>query len=348
MTPSPFWNSYLSSNANTRDLSQKLEECETAFADHKENISELIHRFNPSSIAVLGSGYLNDIPLKDLIQKNRVVYLVDWIEDVSKVGFSRKIIRKDENNCVNCLLCSDCYSDRYCKNFTGELLTDGLCTGYEPTSEPFDTCKNYEAATDPEFQKADITGGVAVHFTKRIELEIARCKSPKRAFQRAISIVTNTGFTPLKIESNSIDLVTSSMVLSQFDTEPYTYFATLLEERFGRDELIRCETILRPLMERLRTALFTHQVDAHLQEMHRILRKDVRSRAYLSAELFRSFPNSDSFFLVQDMPKALELISRYFHFEFDSQSKSQPLNRSSYGRGVSMNQCLILTPKTCI
>ncbi len=167
MKKTTFWDSYLSMDTNKEQFKERLCLCEHAFAAHKENISKLITSLNPSSIAVLGSGYLNDIPLQNLIQENRKVYLIDWIENVSKVGVSKHIICRSEDNCPSCLFCSKGTSDRYCKNYTGELLRDGVCTGYQPVKEPFDTCKNYDPATDPYFMKADITGGVARGFSEK-------------------------------------------------------------------------------------------------------------------------------------------------------------------------------------
>jgi hypothetical protein len=345
MNKSAFWDSYLSIDSDKEIGMEAWCLCEAAFASHKENISKLIKSLNPSSIAVLGSGYLNDIPLYDLIEENRKVYLVDWIDNISKVGVSKNIICRPDDNRIECLLCSESTGKRYCKNYTGEVLRDRVCTGYESVKEPFDTCKNYDPATDPYFIKADITGGVARSFSEKIEEMIGTCNTVKQAFIKAGAIAERLKYRSMEMESDSIELVTSSMILSQFDVEPYTFFASLLENKFGRAEILKHESKLLPLMEKLRTRLFISQVESHIKEMYRILIKDGRSRAYLSAELFRSFSDGKRFFLVQDMSKALEIIGKYFFYEFDDDVGISTLKKSKLGDGISVNQSYVLTPK---
>ncbi|PHR93990.1 MAG: hypothetical protein COA78_32200 [Blastopirellula sp.] len=344
MIQSIFWDSYLAADVQSANLKQRLCACEAAFADHKSNIAKLIQQQNPTSVAILGAGYLNDIPLDDLVHGDRKVYLVDWIDDVSKVGVSNKILCTTDEGNTSCLFCSEKDPKSFCTNYTGELLSDGLCTGYEPLSQPLDTCKNYEPGTNPRFLKADITGGVAVNFSKDMEKAIRNCKTAKQAFKKAIHIAENARFSAMDIESDSIDLVTSSMIISQFDAEPYNYFATLLEQQFDTAEIQKHQKTLIPLMEQLRTKLFTQQVESHVKEIYRILKKNGQAKAYLSAELFRSC-SDQQFFLVQDMPKALEIIGQYFFFELGDQLETETLSKSNLGNGTSVNQCYVLSPK---
>ena len=345
MNKSAFWDSYLSVDAGKQIVNETLCLCEAAFASHRVNISRLVKSLNPSSIAILGSGYLNDIPLYDLLEKDRKVYLVDWIENVSKVGVSKNIICRSGDDHTECLFCSKSTGERYCKNYTGELLRDGVCTGYEPVMEPFDTCRNYEPADVPYFIKADITGGVARSFCEKIERMIDACDTVKQAFIKACAIAEQSRYRVMEIASDSIELVTSSMVLSQFDVEPYAYFMHILENEFGRNGILKYEKKLLPLMEKLRTRLFINQVESHIKEMYRILIKDGRSRAYLSAELFRSFSDGKRFFLVQDMSRTLEIIGRYFYYEIDDDTAINTLKKSKLGDGVSVNQCYVLAPR---
>ena len=345
MRKSVFWDSYLSTYQITDDFEERLCLCEAAFATHKDNISRLINIIDPSSIAVLGSGYLNDIPLANLIQKDRKVFLVDWIDNVSKRGVSKKIISTAKDGTKNCLFCKKCKGELYCKNYTGEPLVEGVCTGYEPISRPFDTCKNYSPASQPYFMKADITGGVARHFSELVEPSVLRSKTVKQAFSKAISITKILKYTAMEIETNSIDFVTSSMVLSQFNDEPYGFFSKLIQSKFGRVEILRHEEKLRPLMEQLRSNLFLFQVESHIKEIHRIAKKNGRPSVYLSSEIFRSIPDKKAYFLVQDMSKALELVSKYFDFSFDDDFDIDSLNKVKIGDGISINQCYILIPK---
>ncbi|NQV71362.1 MAG: hypothetical protein HQ498_15150, partial [Pseudohongiella sp.] len=140
----------------------------------------------------------------------------------------------------------------------------------------------------------------------------------------------------------------SSMVLSQFDFEPYGYFTNMLIERFGSDEVRRHESKLTPLLEMLRDKLFLAQVESHIKEMYRIIKKDLKPRIYLSAELFHSYPGTDRYFLVQHMPKALEIISKYFYFDFNQSFPDNALKKSRVGEGDSVTQCYLLVPKESV
>jgi hypothetical protein len=341
---SSFWDSYLSSSVSDVLLKDRYCRWEKSFSDHKEIISKLIGSLNPASIAILGSGFLNDVPLADLIDENRKVYLVDWIKDISEMGVNGSIIEKKGNR-YSCLFCLNGAGKKYCKNYVDVVSEDEVCVGFESDEKTFCVCKNYDPATEPSFLKADITGGVSRSFAEKIEKNIISCKTPKAAFLKAIAFVDRYKYKPIPIPNNSIDLVTSSMVLSQFDVEPYTYFSRLLEKRFGREELKKHESKLMPLMEKLRTKLFCVQVECHIKEMHRIAKKNESSRAYLSAELFRSYSDRDHYFPVQDMPKAIEVIGKYFHFNFGDLLGEKVLRKSNSGDGVSINQSFVLIPK---
>lgn len=338
-----FWDRYLISRASHLELKEKYCLYQNTFADHKKCISRLIESIKPSSVAILGSGCLIDIPLADLVAKKRKIYLVDWIKDVSKMGVYNSIIVKKEGN-FSCLFCLKDSGEEYCKNFTGVIAENDVCTRFEPIENPFCSCANYDPAVNPSFLKADITGGVSRNFAEKTEKYILACKTPKSAFLKAIAIVDQYKYKPMPIPNNSIDLVTSSMVISQFDVEPYKYFSFLLEKRFGRSELVKYAAKLMPLMEKLRTKLFCLQVESHIKEIYRILKKNKKSRAYFSAELFRSHSDSDSYFLVQDMPKAIEVIGKYFYFEFDNTLGENILKKAELFDGGSINLSYVLIP----
>jgi hypothetical protein len=60
---------------------------------------------------------------------------------------------------------------------------------------------------------------------------------PREAFLIAINECARTELIYGEIPTGSLDLVTSTMVVSQFDHEPYTYFPRVLEAHFGRDKI---------------------------------------------------------------------------------------------------------------
>lgn len=347
MGESNFWRHYLAEQARPYLSDGNFGVCEQAFIQQKQNIAELVHRLSPTSVAILGAGYLNDIPLTDLLAAGRQVYLVDWLEDAPVVGVSRLLLQQDEEDAqYRCLFCDMRTGKDYCKKFSGEYLAEGVCTAFLPSTVPYLTCENYEPSDEPRFIRADITGGIARSFAANIEEQLLFCSTPREALLQANSYVERYQYRPLPIEDDSVELVTSSMVLSHFDFEPYNYFVALLEDRFGRKQLQAQEAELNAHMEELRTRLFTLQVDAHAREIYRIVKKDNQARVYLSAELFRSYPNSKHSFVVRDMPGVLEILDKYFLFAFEEETDGKVLSKSVLGDGTSINQCYRLVART--
>ncbi len=134
------------------------------------------------------------------------------------------------------------------------------------------------------------------------------------------------------------------MVASQFDAEPYTYFAMLLELKFGRDAILHKEDRLLHLMEELRTELFRVQMEGHAEEMHRLVRKD-RGRAYFSVEIFRAAPKGEQYFLVHEIPQALAILRRHFHFDLDAIPHDRMIRATQLGDATSFILSALLVPK---
>jgi hypothetical protein len=113
---------------------------------------------------------------------------------------------------------------------------------------------------------------------------------------------------------------------------------------FGREAVLRKEKTLLPLMDRLRGEIFQTQVEGHVRELHRLVEKSC-GKVYFSVELFRTVPERDEFFLVQEIPKAMDAIGRYFLFDFEIIPPDKVLLRADAGEGVSLVQSYFLTPK---
>jgi hypothetical protein len=346
MNHSNFWNAYLRETAAGAGFESGLDHCRAALAHQRETLARLVHALHPDSVAVLGAGYLNDIPLADLVDGQTKLFLVDWKEDAPRVGMARSILRA-ENGQHHCLFCKTRAGQSYCGNFSDAPGDAGVCRAFRLESAPAVACAEYVPAEEPVFVRADVTGGVASRFAAAAEKIVAACHSPKEAFLKAIKIAHSAKPGALPLADRSIELVTSSMVLSQFDVEPYNYFARQLEERFGRDEILKHADKLVPLMEQLRTHLFLAQVAAHVNEMWRIVKRTASARVFLSTELFRCHPpgGADCFFLVRDMARALETIGAHFHFEFAGRFDDTVIRKSTIGDGVSVIHSYILVPR---
>lgn len=348
MPNSTFWNSYLSPGLDDSTVQNEFSSYKQGFSHHRETIAHMIDMLVPDSVAILGSGFLNDIPVSDIVPRSGDIYFVDWIENISQLGMSRSIIHKDDEGCYNCLFCSACAGSEFCSNFSGVIEGKNVCKEFQAVEESYTACKNYQPASQPRFIKADITGGVGRSFSGKIEKRLNNCKTAKEAILKASTITDNFDYQALPIEADSIELATSSMVLSQFDFEPYGYFTNQLIGRFGLEEIKQHELKLAPLLETLRDKLFIAQVESHIKEIYRIIKKDLKPRIYLSAELFHSYPGTDRYFLVQHMPKALEIISKYFYFDFNQPYPEDALIKSQVGEGCSVTQCYLLTARESV
>ena len=96
-------------------------------------------------------------------------------------------------------------------------------------------------------------------------------------------------------------------------------------------------------MEKLRSALFTHQVQRHLDEVQRILAPG--GVCYLSFEIFATVPQSHQWFMVEGVPKVLEAAGNRFHFNFDIIPENESITRFQAGDGHSLTLCVVLEPK---
>ncbi len=309
-------------------------------------IRRILVELRPQRIACLGSGYLNDIPLNDLVLTGGEVYLVDWISGISEEGFRGSLIQ-GANEEFSCFLCDErCDPGRYCSAFqhtAGPLAP--VCDNFRLQEKPIPHCASYRHGVEPRFINADVTLGRASWFARRAKRVVHSSKSLEQSFKRAIRECARCSSVDeeIPIQSNSMDLVTSSMVISQFDYEPYAYFSNLLAERFSTKTLLSKEKRLRPLMESLRAELFSLQVQAHAKEMHRIVNKE-RGKVYFSVELFRTLPQKQEYFLVHEMTRAIKILADYFHFDFQTIPPERALRKSKSGEGYSLVQCFLLTP----
>ncbi|MCH7629599.1 MAG: hypothetical protein IH997_12935, partial [Proteobacteria bacterium] len=120
------------------------------------------------------------------------------------------------------------------------------------------------------------------------------------------------------------------MLVSQFAYEPYQFFSFRTAERLGPPTPEQEERLL-PAMEKLRSALFTHQVQRHLDEVQRILAPG--GICYLSFELFSTVPQSHQWFMVEGVPTVMEAAGKRFHFNFDIIPENELVTQSQTSTG---------------
>lgn len=341
------WSQYLNAPLDPRTMENRRTQCAAAFRDQQDNLIKCYRTFTPKTIACMGAGCLTDIPVDVFLRGDSRVTLIDWIPQITEIGFQRDLVRR-EGKKYACLVCEvETCPEQICQGFAkSQSRLGGVCDNFSLSDDPNCLCAGYQAGPSPRFVTAEVTQGRAGQFAQRMTAAAPTCDTAAQCFQKAIEICQDCAdiHEELPLQTGSIDLVTSSMVVSQFEYEPYGFFSKLLARRYGADSLLH-DTALIPLMETLRTKLFELLMDAHLSELYRVVNKD-HGKVYFSVELFssQSQPQEDQYFLVQGMPQVLEKLRTLFLFDFSVIPLQRAYRRTKVGDQTSIIQSYVLTP----
>jgi len=342
------WSQYLSAPIDPQAVEDRRTQCDAAFRDQQDNLIKCYRTFKPKTIACMGAGCLTDIPVDVFLRGGSRVALIDWIPQITELGFQRDLVRRDGNKYA-CLVCEvETCPEQVCQGFAkSQSRRGGVCDNFRLSDNPSCCrCAGYKAGPSPLFLTAEVTQGRAGQFAQRMTAAALTCDTAAQCFQKAIDVCHDCAEIreELPLPTGSIDLVTSSMVVSQFEYEPYGFFSKLLARRYGADALLH-DTALIPLMETLRTKLFELLMDAHLSEIYRVVNKD-HGKVYFSVELFSSQPQleKDQYFLVQGMPQVLEKLRTLFLFDFSVIPLQRAYRRTKMGAQSSIIQSYVLTP----
>ena len=320
--------------------------CGGTFAKDRENLSRFYRLFKPKEIGCLGSGCLNDIPIEEFLRGGSRVWLVDWIPGISEKSFAFDLIRSDDagHACILCNLPGG--GEHFCKNFKAPEQKAHVCDNFCLTEGFPPRCARYAPGSEPRFITCDTTLGRATCFATSAERIVARAKTPAECFQAALEECRRSCWKlnrKLDIPDGTLDFVSSVMVMSQFEHEPFTFFSRLLARRFGEERLAKEEEHLAPLMEGLRAELLRMQVEGHAREMYRLVNKK-RGHAYFSVELFEKHADRKDFFVVEGAASMLETLGNYFFFDFEALPLDRALRRVNVGEGRSVVQSFLLAP----
>jgi hypothetical protein len=347
------WDGYLTPRECS--VAEHRAKSASAFARQRENIRKLCRILRPRTVVCMGAGYLNDIPEDDFIAIGADLYFVDWMKGITEQAFQHDLVSRIENRFA-CLVCK-CSGDpqKYCRNY--RKLSNGLtfsraeesgdyCENFLPAGEnATPLCSNYSRGEFPHFVHADVTQGMAEHFAREVPAILQRAKNPRQAFHRAIQASERSGSNKLlPLADHSVDFITSSMVVSQFDFEPYTYFIRNLLLRFGNDLTGRHVDALETLEKNLRDNLFLAQVEGHCREMLRLLKP--QGRIYLSIETLHKEKPSDPWFHVEVASTAMGVIGKHFYFDLESLPEiAVPECAAMVNGGASIINAHLLLPK---
>lgn len=341
------WNDYLSLPAADKTYRECQERCAEGFEPLRAITRRVVEALEPESVACLGAGVLNDIPYRTLVRTAAEIHLVDWLPGAVEAGITRSILAQNENGLPECVYCAlDGEAPGvYCVHF--KKTSDGekqVCDHFEPGDGDFLTCKAFERGEQPAIRREDITGGFATAFGEKVGKALGGVKSWKQALRRADVLANRVRHhhDSLGIEDGSIDLVTSSMVVSQFEYEPYDYFAKMARKFLGfpsKKEERRLESELNSL----RSKLLVWQVERHLDEIERILAPE--GRCFMAFEVFQCDPDSKRWFLVKEMHHILGVLGQRFDFDFDILPAAESCIEMRVSSAPSVVQAFVLRPK---
>ena len=317
-----------------------------AFAPLRDAIADVALGLEPKTVACLGAGLLNDIPYLSLVRAGAEITLVDWLPGLVEYGLVHSLIQRDGNDgpdCTYCALESEA-AQTYCRNFknAGNTGDGGVCAHYREDPSGLPVCAAYERGTKPAILDADITQGYATAFASRVFDEIKDLTSWRQALKFASNLTRQLkdSRSVLDLPDASMDFVTSSMLASQFEHEPYEYFSRQVIERMGPPAPQEERRLAKPL-EKVRSSLFAAQFERHCDEIRRILRP--RGRCFMAFELFHK-GSRDEWFLVREMHDALAAITGPLTFDFDLLPPKRCMIRVNPNDRPSMVLCLILKP----
>ncbi len=345
------WDAYLAGRSATQTYRECRSCCAPAFAHQRALIRRIVERTKPRVVACLGAGVLNDIPYRTLLGSGARLHLIDWLPGAIEAGIALSIIATDEAggpHCAYCALAGD-RARECCSNFhRSGAASSAVCDRFVPTPGDPPACDAFEIGSWPQVHVEDVTGGYASAFALGLGPELRGVTNWKQAFARANALARRIGRPArrrqrLNIADASVDLVTSSMLLTQFEHEPYDYFAKQVARLIGPPGTVD-EGRLNRTMARLRDALVDQQVEEHCLEIRRILAPG--GRVFMSFELFHIDPEQTDWFLVREMHRSLSALDRHFRFNFDLIGEGESLTRFQSRRAPSVVLALVLEAKT--
>lgn len=340
------WQAYLQGAKSPETYGRCIREGRPGFALLRDLIARLVERLEPREVVCLGAGALNDIPFRRLVRRDCKLHLVDWLPDIVETGIQGSSMSEDasgQTTCVFCELGEDKARD-FCTAFNRRREDEpGVCENFERTTDEYLACENYRIGTLPAVWREDVTGGFASTFAAAVSREIERSGSWRSALKQAMRLAKNPPPPkPLPIGEASADLVISSMVLSQFEFEPYGYFSSRAVAVHGRPTSGQ-QKRLGESDSRLRDRLLSESVERHCAEIRRILKPD--GRCFMAFEMHHRNHEADGWFLVRQMHDAIPALQRHFHFDFEQLQAPDHVVELADGNSRSLVYCYLLKPR---
>ena len=341
------WEDYLSPRGRSDAYRACHRRCRAAFDHQRDCIQQIFDARRPKVVACLGAGVLNDIPYRRFVEAGATIHLVDWLPDATDFGIAQSIVSdgpEGAHQCVYCRLADGDPRDYCCAYRQTGPSCSGLCDAFEASADQPASCQAFRRGHLPHVHRQDVTGGYASAFGMGLAAELRGVGSWRQALRRATALAhrIKNRRSKLHIPDGSVDLVVSSMVISQFEHEPYEYFSRQAAAVLGPPTL-QSERRLRRSADQLRAILVHNQVEQHCQEIERILAPG--GRCFVAFEMFHRADGDAVWYLVDGMHRALDALAQRFHFDIDG--CPGPLADAGFktNGGRSVVYHLLLAPK---
>ncbi len=344
--PTP-WKDYLAVPYGSAIYGECQRRCGGSFAGQRDIMRRVFEATRPKVVACLGAGVLNDIPYQSLVRAGATIHLVDWLPGIVDAGIARSIIARDDDGAPDCVYChlADERARTYCRHFRKPREPSAkVCENFVAGPGDPPICTAFDRSDFPVCHQEDVTEGYASAFAENVVDALREVRSWRQALAQANALAKRVRRhrTSLGIDTASVDLATSSMVVSQFEHEPYQYFSRQAAGMLGpptRNE----ERRLEPAMETLRATLLSNQIERHCEEIARILAPG--GRCLMSFELFHLNRETGRWFLVDEMHGALQILARRFDFDFDILPEERTVTRVDIGDSASLVHSFVLEPR---
>lgn len=341
------WNDYLNVPAAGNAYRKCQERCAEGFEPLRAVVRRVVEALQPENVACLGAGVLNDIPYRTLVRTAANIHLVDWLSGAVEAGIGRSILARGEDGLPRCVYCAlgGETAETYCAHFEKDGDDESpVCARFEPGRDGLPACAAFAKGEQPQVHREDVTGGFATAFGGGVDKALAGVKSWKQALRRADGLANRVRHhhVGLDIEDGSIDLVTSSMVVSQFENEPYGYFSKRVAGILNRPSK-KEERRLGAELDSLKSKLLIWQVERHCDEIERILAPG--GCCFMAFEVFQCDPVSGRWFLVEEMHRVLGILGRRFDFDFGVLPAADSCVELNVDNAPSVVQTFLLRPK---
>ncbi len=334
------WQDYLRPNNLDKLAACCHQVCSRSFERQRTRLLLLWERLKPENVLFLGAGGLNDLPIRQFLEAETRVTLVDWVPGIIRAGLAREMVYGPPESpaCIVCRAQDRCPTD-LCGNYFPYLHQRDVCLNFKPNDASGCRCANYCPGSQPQIVEQDVSGSIGQQFAESVLPCLNRAPNSTTALSRLRKTLCAAREVDLCLPTASFDLVISTMVVSQFYFEPLQYMTQNLLARYPISDSHRDSVESR--LQELRRILFTKMLAGHFKEIKRLLKPG--GRAYVSFEICHRKKDSQFWFVPDYTGRGLAEISRRFLCSFDVTSPAEAMTQTETCEGESVILSFLLS-----